>query len=455
MMQVPLTLTHESPRGTMLNVRIITLEIPAACPQGGRFASSVVLGVLALLVPGCDDGSNAQVGQQEQLGKAIFNDGNLSINRNQSCAACHELAWGTTGADQAVNIGGAVYEGSIRGRFGNRKPPASAYAPLSPVLSFDPNRGFVGGSFWDGRATGLRLGNPAADQAQGPFLNPVEQALPDAACVVYRVARSSYRGLYGEVWGSQIFIIDFPNNTDALCAAGQPVMLGAEDRAKVTAEYDNIARAIAAWEGSDEVSAFTSKFDAWRAGTVTLSADEQNGLALFNGKAGCARCHVSDGPRPAFTDFTYDNIGVPKNPANPVYATNPDFIDTGLGGFLMSRPELAPNDREIEKQIGKQKVPTLRNVDRRPTPDGVKAYMHNGVFKTLPEVVHFYNTRDVLPSCEDTDSPMIGVNCWPAPEVAENLNTSEVGDLGLSPEEESAIVSFLATLSDGYVKQQK
>jgi cytochrome c peroxidase len=470
----------------MMNVQTLTSEMPAVFAQDGQFAVAhhleetttrnsgrrvlgassalgVMLGGLVLLGSGCGSsepeletvgrteqpGRTEHLGQTEQLGKAIFNDVNLSLHRNQSCAACHDLAWGTTGSVQAVNTGGAVYEGSVPGQFGNRKPPASAYATISPVLSFDAQRGFVGGNFWDGRATGLRLGNPAMDQAQGPFLNPVEQALPDAACIVYRVATAAYRPLYRKVWGNTICTIHFPVNTDALCAANQVVELDAADRAKVNLEYDNIARAIAAWEASDEVSAYTSKFDAWRAGTAMLSAEEERGWALFNGKGKCAHCHVPDGHRPAFTDFTYDNLGIPKNPANPVYATDPGFVDTGLGGFLMSRPDLGP----YEPELGKFKVPTLRNVDRRPAGGGVKAYMHNGVFKSLREVVHFYNTRDVLPGCETTLSPRVGVNCWPAPELTRNLNVSEVGNLGLSAVEENALVAFLTTLSDGYIER--
>jgi cytochrome c peroxidase len=78
--------------------------------------------------------------------------------------------------------------------------------------------------------------------------------------------------------------------------------------------------------------------------------------------------------------------------------------------------------------------------------------MHNGVFKSLLEVVHFYNTRDVLPRCDVTPSPMIGVNCWPAPELTANLNVSEVGNLGLSAAEEDALVAFMTTLSDGYLE---
>ncbi|MBP1735736.1 MAG: cytochrome, partial [Deltaproteobacteria bacterium] len=123
----------------------------------------------------------------EQLGKSIFFDLNLSINQNQACAACHGQEVGWTGPDPLINAHGTVYEGSVPGRFGNRKPPSSAYATLSPILHMDKSGLWIGGNFWDGRATGEKLGNPAADQALGPFLNPAEQALPDSACVVYRV----------------------------------------------------------------------------------------------------------------------------------------------------------------------------------------------------------------------------------------------------------------------------
>lgn len=374
---------------------------------------------------------------------------NLSLNRNQSCAACHALAWGGTGPDPQINAHGAVYEGSVAGSFGDRKPPSSAYATISPVLALDKQAGWVGGNFWDGRATGFRLGSPAAEQAQGPFLNPKEQALPDAACVVYRVATSSYAGLYRTVWGDDVTSIVFPSNTETACAtAGGVVSLTDADRTKVNAEYDNVARAIAAWEGSAEVNAFTSRFDAWKAGVATLSADEQKGWALFNGKGKCARCHVPRGPKAAFTDFTYDNLGVPKNPENPMTVANPTWADPGLGGFLASSG-LGPSATEV----GKFKVPTLRNVDLRPAPSDVKAYMHNGVFKSLEEVVHFYNTRDVLPKCEVTPSPVAGVNCWPASETVTNMNTTELGNLGLTSGEEAALVAFMKTLSDGYWKK--
>ena len=158
----------------------------------------------------------------EQLGKSIFFDVNLSIDQNQSCAVCHAPNVGWTGPDSAINAGGAVYEGSIPGRFGDRKPPSSAYATPSPIFHLDKKGLFVGGNFWDGRATGEKLGNPAADQAQGPFLNPVEQALPDSACVVYRVCNPVVPGDYPvsfeEVWGAGACDITWPADVDVVCA---------------------------------------------------------------------------------------------------------------------------------------------------------------------------------------------------------------------------------------------
>jgi len=377
---------------------------------------------------------------QQQLGKDLFFDQNLSINRNQSCAACHgsDVGWTGPDPDQTINPHGAVYEGSIAGRFGNRKPPSSAYAPFSPILYFSRQGGgmFIGGNFWDGRATGEKLGNPAADQAQGPFLNPLEQAFPDASAVVLGVCTGSYADLF-------------------LQSCGQNVC----DPVNTNAAFDCIALAIAAYEASREVSAFTSKFDAYLAGQVKLTKQERQGLNLFNGKAKCARCHVDTGKAPLFTDFTYDNLGVPRNPENPFYsepdfnplgALGPAWIDEGLGGFLRTRTDYATY---AKKNLGKFKVPTLRNVDKRPSPDFVKAYSHNGFFKSLESIVYFYNTRDVLPACKQgfTEAQALENNCWPLPELSLNLNTKEVGDLGLTPEEEDAIVAFLKTLSDGFV----
>ena len=393
---------------------------------------------------------DAALTPNEELGKSIFFDDNLSINQNQSCASCHGPEAGWTGPESLINDGGAVYEGSILGRFGNRKPPSAAYATVSPIFHMDKRGLFVGGNFWDGRATGEKLGNPAADQAQGPFLNPVEQALPDSACVVYRVCTAIYPVSFEDVWGAGACDIVWPTDIETVCAAeGETVDLSEADRAKSDTAYDAIALSIAAYEDSPEVNAFTSKFDYAKNGKVKLTKQEQKGFALFKGKGKCRLCHLSLARNPLFTDFTFDNLGIPQNPENPA-GTAPDFIDSGLGGFLMNAGY--PEDVYLA-EWGKHKVPTLRNVDLRPDEDFVKAYGHNGYFKSLEGIVHFYNTRDVKEECtgDYTEAEALAADCWPSPEVPENVNIDELGDLGLTPEEEAAIVAFLKTLSDGFV----
>ncbi len=376
-----------------------------------------------------------------QVGGRIFRDRNLSLLRNQSCASCHDADWGFTAPNSGINGHGSVMFGSVRSRFGNRKPPSAAYATPSPVLFFDDVDGtYVGGNFWDGRATGARLGSPAAEQAQAPFLNPVEQGLPDRACVVYRISKAAYAAEYIRAFGQQITRIQFPANTDRLCEREHvTVPLSGTDRAGVDREYDRIGTAIAAFENSPEVNRFDSKHDAFMRGQVQLTLEEAQGFALYIGKAGCAACHPNSGERALFTDYTYDNIGVPANPLNPSYLVDPTFQDFGIGGF-----------RQESAEYGKQKVPTLRNLDKRGAPSGAKSYMHNGVFKSLEQVVHFYNTRDVLPDCATLAAPAFGINCWPAPEVLENVNHDELGNLGLTPTEEAAVVAYLKTLSDGF-----
>lgn len=415
---------------------------------------SLTIGVLLLVSLGvvwAQDG--VPLTAEEELGKEIFFDDDLSLNENQSCASCHGPEVGFTGPISTINAHGAVYEGSVAGRFGDRKPPSAAYATQSPILFLDKHETWTGGNFWDGRATGEKLGNPAADQAQGPFLNPVEQALPDSACVVYRVCTATapeYSVTFEDVWGAGSCDIAWPADTDDACKIeGTTVALSVEDRAKSDMAYDQIALSIATYEASPEVNAFTSKHDQTFGGKVKLDKEEQRGYALFRGKAKCALCHTANGQEALFTDFTFDNLGVPQNPENPA-GTAPDFVDKGLGGFLEAAGW--PEDVYLT-ELGKQKVPTLRNVDKGASDDFVKAYTHNGYFKSLEGIVHFYNTRDVKDVCPGpyTEAQALAAGCWPAPEVTENVNTAELGDLGLTAEEEAAVVAFLKTLSDGYL----
>jgi cytochrome c peroxidase len=404
--------------------------------QRTLIAASIVGIALAAAVTSCgtdSEGAAARPGlsPKEQLGKALFFDTNLSTPLGEACAACHASEVGFTGLNAAINAAGAVYEGAFPGRFGNRKPPAAAYAGDSPIFYLDATTGnFVGGMFWDGRATGWRLGDPLAEQAQGPFLNPLEQNNASPATVVATVAASTYAPLFEQVWG--------------------PVSLS-DDPANVPMAYERIARSIAAYERSKEVNPFSSKFDAYLDNKAKLTKQEDDGFRLFVGKGNCANCHSAtpapSSDRPLFTDFTFDNLGIPKNPANPFYAMPPEFnpdgmawVDPGLGGFLAKVPDYA---QYADANLGKHKVPSLRNVDKRPYPGFVKAYGHNGYFKSLKGIVHFYNTRDV---------PGAGWNgvLWPPPEVPLNVNTTGLGNLGLTDAEEDAIVAFLQTLTDGY-----
>jgi cytochrome c peroxidase len=248
-----------------------------------------------------------------------------------------------------------------------------------------------------------------------------------------------------------------------------PVRLGPLDRSRAGATFDQMAQSIAGYEASGQVTAFSSKFDAVLTGKAQFAAQEQAGYDLFRGKAGCSACHSDGGSGEAalFTDFTASNIGIPANRRLPYYGEDrPDalgyvanpagasFVDGGVGSFL-ARPPASQLSAELQwlklapQNQARIQVPTLRNADKRSYPAFVKAYGHNGYFKSLKTVVHFYNTRDVLPRCGLHD-PGEGTTCWPAPESAANMNTS-VGRLGLSDSEEDAIVSFLQTLTDGFL----
>jgi cytochrome c peroxidase len=411
----------------------------------------IAIASVPLLLGGCGSDDDVVVivndgislSSLELLGKKLFFDMNLSTPKGQSCSVCHAAETGFTGPTSDVNAAGAVYPGAIGERFGNRKPPSAAYATQSPIFHFDAVEGlFLGGNFWDGRATGELLGNPAADQALGPFLNPVEQNMASARAVCEVVAASSYADLFKDAFPGVANPLDCVND--------------------VAGAFSRIGLAIAAYEASPEVNAFKSKYDSYLRGKAQLSPQELAGLQLFEGKGSCNLCHPSElrpgGELPLFTDYSFDNLGVPKNLANPFYSMdtvlvngnpiNPlghAWIDNGLGAFLETRVDFRARAAE---NMGKQKVPTLRNVDKRASLTFVKAYAHNGYFKTLKSIVHFYNTRDVLPIC--TPTGITGVDCWPAPEVASNVNVDELGNLGLTDAEEDAIVAFLKTLSDGY-----
>jgi cytochrome c peroxidase len=415
----------------------------------GKVRAIIAVSLLAVALILLAGQGMAQTGltPKEELGQFLYFDEDLSEPSGQSCASCHDPAFGFVDPDSNI----PVSEGVIPGLFGTRNSPSAAYAMYAPTFYFDSTEGlWIGGQFWDGRATGDVLGDPLADQALGPFVNPVEMNNPDEATVIRDVRASDYADLFRAVWGP-----------DSL------------DPGKELAAYNQVALSIAAFERTELFAPFTSKYDAYlqaclaRGGAMDkcatgatskakkarvgiLTDQEWDGLQLFmnvkNNNDGvlknsegamCAACHVADwtpdpgnvvvpawAPAgmipPVFTDFTFDNLGVPKNKEWPLDWNAPD--DLGLGDIV--------ND---VNENGKFKVMGLRNIEI------TGPYAHNGWFKSLEDITHFYNTRDV---------PQEG---WPEPEVPDTINVTELGNLGLSAADEAALVAFMETLTDGYM----
>ena len=206
-------------------------------------------------------------------------------------------------------------------------------------------------------------------------------------------------------------------------------------------------------EDTAEFAPFTSKYDAFLAGRAQLSAQELRGLALFNDptRGNCAGCHPSargrNGEPPLFTDFTYDNLGVPRNADIPANA-DPTYYDLGLCGPF--RTDLPADRLDL---CGAFKVPTLRNVAL------TAPYFHNGRFATLREALEFYVQRDTSPEKFyplDAGGQVLKFNDLPD-EFKNNVNTSEVpydrrpGDVpALDGADIDDVIAFLSTLTDGF-----
>lgn len=372
-----------------------------------RFVIQGLICSLVCITCGCNHTHNntteISLTRKEELGKLLFFEKRLSEPVGQDCSDCHDPHRAFT--DQNSDL--PVSKGIIEGRYGSRNDMTIAYASFVPPLHRDTVENiWIGGLFWDGRA------NDLTEQAMGPPLNPLEMANRDTVSIFEKLMKLEYVGMFKEVYGP-----------DAL--------------SNPSLAYYNMADAIAAYEMTEEFRPFTSKYDYFLRGEADLTVQEMRGMGLFVSelKGNCAACHphtaLPDGTPSLFTDYSYDNLGAPKNPENPFYSLkadlNPegfDFVDLGLG--------VTVNDAA---ENGKFRVPTLRNVAI------TSPYLHNGVFKTLFQIVSFYNTRDIL--------------SWPEPEVAENVNYDEMGDLGLTTQEIEDIVAFLHTLTDGWFPLQE
>ena len=444
------------------------------------------------------------------LGGLLNFDETMSPFRNQACASCHLPYTGFSGPIPSVNLTMVAYPGTFRFRAGKRVAQRYTYSPRFPVLHLNGAKNpavggtFTGGNFWDGRATGYKLQSADAEQAQHPPVDTQEMGFPDTACIALRISQAAYRPFFERVWGVD-FDINFPGNAEQICSTpggafgttATPIALSAIDRTKANNIFDHWGQSISFLESSNDVSPFTSKFDAFLRGAYTLTADEAAGRALFDGKGNCNSCHL-DGvstkltpgqtdtgtdneTEPLFTCFGYANLGLPLNPRVAIFyqstpdgvgfTPNPDgfrFRDLGFGTFLRSGPGSAPNPNASTWQSlaaahdGQMQTSTARNVamtppqcptTEAPGPFFQKEFFHNGYIKSLKQLVHFYNTRDVFPFNVTSGNCPAGktekVDCWPMPEVPDNLDMT-VGKLGLTDQEENQIVAFMQTLTDGF-----
>jgi cytochrome c peroxidase len=450
-----------------------------------------------------------------QLGKKVFFDKISKPEDQQACASCHDFKVGGTLPNSKINKTTVSAPGAKVKRRGSLKPPTNQYAFFSPPFvanGLSPGL-FEGGNFWDGRAEGFgALGSPSGlgdvavsgtvrlehiplskqdaykkylgpttDQALNPFPNNVEQNIRIKR-VCKNVRDASYSSLYTQAYGVPID-----------CKG-----LETDPASPVSISYKRIALSLGAYQASDEVNSFSSKRDKALKIDPTFPVDgltpqENLGHDLFYGRndtgqnrivtgpfgtgplnANCAVCHSGlpgqsgpttpppfgnnadpegDHPNQLYTDNFYHHIGLPYN--REVRQT----INGSNGETVLPGEKKGLTDHISTASFpGHFKTPTLRNVAKGATATFTKAYMHNGYFKNLEDVVHFYNTRDVAPNgkCETlgiqnaTAAEAKANNCWPAPEF-DNGGVAPgfiVGNLGLTPAEEAALVAYLKTLSD-------
>jgi cytochrome c peroxidase len=387
--------------------------------------AGVAAACCTLLASGCGGGEPSTqavasdetgLSRLELIGKRIFFDTSLSDPPGQSCASCHDPLSAFSG-----NFGSTVgvpfaANGST---LGLRNTPTAMYAGFTPefsVVTEGMRRVAKGGQFLDGRAASLE------EQARAPFFAAGEMNLANEGELAARLAIAPYGPLLAEEFGSDLF--------------------GDAPRAVQSA-----TRAIAAFERTARFAPFSSKFDNALGGAAVLSDLEKEGLRLFDDplKGNCSQCHAfKAAPQAAsdllFTDFSYHNIGVPRNARIPANA-DPAFFDLGLCGPRRARVA-------EDSLCGAFKVPTLRNVDRK------HAFMHNGVFTRLRDVVAFHATRDTSPARWYREGTRLddlpgafhaNVDLTLAP-----FRPAATASEGLDEREIDAITAFLGALSDGF-----
>lgn len=390
-------------------------------------ARALLVGASLALLTACGGGAGSGsepeslvFATKEALGESLFFDLNLSRNRTQSCATCHNPAHAfIDNRPDADGLLPAVSVGDDGISLGDRNAPTAAYAMVTPDFHFGTHarfnsqqgdyEGYIGGQFLDGREPDLK------GQAAGPPLNPIEMNMPDKASVVDRLLENEdYEAAFKALFGETIF-----DDVDEAYAA--------------------MAESIGTFEKTDAFAPFNSKYDKSLRGEYVYSplSKAALGKSLFFSQqfTNCATCHQlkpNGSTGETFSNYEYHNLGVPKNAAvRQLNGLDPDFVDTGLA----MHPRV--ND---PAETGKFKVPSLRNIAV------TGPYMHNGVFRELRTVIAFYD--HYLVGSIHTLNPETGAP-WRDPEVAENIALTELQDgRKMSEEEVEAMVCFLRTLTD-------
>jgi len=372
--------------------------------------------------------ANPESGLQA-LGQQIFFDRNLSRPAGTACASCHNAATGF-----ADNHGSAVGVplGSVPGVQGLRNAMSNAYGAFVPpfhIVVTNGNLVAAGGLFRDGRVDTLAL------QALVPLLSSQEMNNSSEAAVVQKIAAAGYANQFKAQFGPGIF--SNPNQA-----------------------FQDIGVAISAYETTQLLQQFSSKYDLFIQGKVQLAANETRGMDLFMGPArgNCASCHTMNpnskiAADNLFADFSYHALGIPRNHAIPANA-NPSFYDLGLCGPKRQIPALpanAPATASAQQFCGAFRTVSLRNVALR------SAFMHNGFFKDLPSVIDFYSTRNSNP--QHWYGPAGIPDDLPVayqPNIIHDrppFNRPQSAGPLFSAGEASDLLAFLVTLSDGYGKQ--
>jgi cytochrome c peroxidase len=369
-----------------------------------------------------------------RVGKKIFFDPSLSGSDKMACATCHNPAHAYAPANSlAVQLGGPDMK-----QQGSRAAPSLTYLERTPRFAIRPDttpdpdarepakaaRPIVpeGGMDWDGRAATL------PDQASGPLFDPREMANRNGRTLLAKLKAAPYANELIAVFGREVF------SSPDRCLA-------------------HVYLALARYQAEDRsFHAYNSKFDYCLAGRAQLTQQELRGLKLFDDpkKGNCAACHLDRPTKnrfaPVFTDYQFEALGAPRN-KDLIANRDPTFFDEGLCGPIRKDMATQQND------CGLFKTPTLRNVATR------QVFFHNGVFRSLEDVVRFYVERETQPEKwypRKADGAVEMFDDLPPVDHA-NVDVNDApfdrprGDEpALNDQEIEDVVAFLKTLTDGY-----